>query len=151
MEDEKWRSAIIKAEPMLPCFSFYFNARSDICSSMSAPISICMEGGLCCLSLTCASLNTLAVIWSMPYDLLYTTSLMPCWIILMAHPRQGQVLQYNTTPLSNTKLPLPASSKAFSSACMQRHLSSPVPHEAPSLQRPHPPSLQLRRPRGVPL
>lgn len=61
------------------------------------------------------------------------------------------VLQYKTTSLPKSTRLLPASSKAFSSACIQRHRSKPVPHRALLLQRSHPPSLQLRSPRGVPL
>lgn len=45
----------------------------------------------------------------------------------------------------------PASRSAFSSACMQRHLSKPFPHGVAALHRLHPPSLQLVRFFGVPL
>src|SRR5215469_7386312 len=40
---------------------------------------------------------------------------------------------------------------AFSSPCEHRHSSSAVPDAARLLQRGHPPSLQFRVPRGVPL
>src|SRR3569833_1903614 len=45
----------------------------------------------------------------------------------------------------------PASSSAFSSAWMHRHVAKPTPAPTPPLHRPQPPSPQLRSPRGVPL
>lgn len=56
------------------------------------------------------------------------------------------VLQYNTAPSPTRSLP--ASNRAFSSACRQRHSSD---DSLALLHRPHPPSLQFVRPRGVPL
>ncbi len=56
------------------------------------------------------------------------------------------MLQYSTDP--SPTLSLPASSRAFSSACRQRH-SSDV--SLALLHRVQPPSLQFVKPRGVPL
>lgn len=44
----------------------YFSSKSAISSSISVLNSVIMDGGLCCLNLTPASLNTLAVIRSIP-------------------------------------------------------------------------------------
>lgn len=79
-------------------------------------------------------------------------------------PSSTYVLQYSTPPSARS---LPASRSAFSSACKHRHSSSATPLligvAAPLLPAPlieetdvelhlaHPPSLQFRIPRGVPL
>lgn len=76
-------------------------------------------------SRTPASLKTAAVCPSILYPWVYTTSLIPTWAILILQVKHGQVSQYRMAP--SRILSRPASSRAFSSACMQRQVARPTP------------------------